>query len=148
MIVQPYNAILTLKRLILNADSVVRTVIALLLLAALLLTALVLTRSLCHSALTRVPQVVVDNKALDRIAGEKLRIPNPTFAETNSLISTVMAASTSTLRFPSYMNNDLVGIMASLIPTPRCHFLTTGFTPFTSERQVRALPPAACLCEL
>jgi hypothetical protein len=22
-----------------------------------------------------------------------------------------------------YMNNDLVGLMASLIPTPRCHFL-------------------------
>jgi tubulin gamma len=30
--------------------------------------------------------VVVDNKALDRIVGEKLRIPNPTFAETNSLV--------------------------------------------------------------
>ena len=44
-----------------------------------------------------------------------------------------MAASTQTLRYPSYMNNDLVGIIASLIPTPRCHFLMTSYTPFTGE---------------
>lgn len=44
-----------------------------------------------------------------------------------------MAASTTTLRYPSYMNNDLVGIIASLIPTPRCHFLMTSYTPFTGE---------------
>jgi hypothetical protein len=44
-----------------------------------------------------------------------------------------MAASTQTLRYPGYMNNDLVGIVASLIPTPRCHFLMTSYTPFTSD---------------
>jgi len=27
------------------------------------------------------------------------------------------------------MNNDLVGLVASLVPTPRCHFLMTGYTP-------------------
>jgi tubulin gamma len=27
------------------------------------------------------------------------------------------------------MNNDLIGILAPLIPTPRCHFLMTGYTP-------------------
>jgi tubulin gamma len=43
-----------------------------------------------------------------------------------------MAASTQTLRYPGYMNNDLVGMIASLVPTPRCHFLTTSYTPFTS----------------
>ena len=47
----------------------------------------------------------------------------------NSIVSTVMAASTTTLRYPGYMNNDLVGLVASLIPTPRCHFLMTGYTP-------------------
>ena len=50
-----------------------------------------------------------------------------------SKVSTVMAASTQTLRYPGYMNNDLVGIIASLIPTPRCHFLMTSYTPFTSD---------------
>ena len=45
-----------------------------------------------------------------------------------------MAASTQTLRYPGYMNNDLVGIIASLIPTPRCHFLMSSYTPFTSDQ--------------
>lgn len=44
-----------------------------------------------------------------------------------------MCASTTTLRYPGYMHNDLVGIVASLIPTPRCHFLMTSYTPFTGD---------------
>ena len=54
-----------------------------------------------------------------------------------------MAASTQTLRYPGYMNNDLVGIIASLIPTPRCHFLMTSYTPFTSDQidKVRIIAP-------
>ena len=106
VVVQPYNSLLTLKRLTLNADCV----------------------------------VVLDNTALNRIAVERLHITTPTFAQTNSLVSTVMSASTTTLRYPGYMNNDLVGLLASLIPTPRCHFLMTGYTPLTVERQVRFLP--------
>src|ERR1700712_2053075 len=53
-----------------------------------------------------------------------------------------MAASTTTLRYPGYMNNDLVGIIASLIPTPRCHFLMTSYTPFSFDTvdKVRLLP--------
>lgn len=103
VVVQPYNSLLTLKRLTLNADCV----------------------------------VVLDNTALNRIAVERLHIPNPSVSQTNSLVSTVMSASTTTLRYPGYMNNDLVGLLASLIPTPRCHFLMTGYTPLTVERQVR-----------
>jgi tubulin gamma len=96
VVVQPYNAMLTLKRLALNADAV----------------------------------VVLDNSALNRIAVDRLHV-DPTFEHVNSLVSTVMAASTSTLRYPGYMNNDLVGLIASLIPTPSCHFLLTGYTPLT-----------------
>lgn len=51
-----------------------------------------------------------------------------------------MAASTTTLRYPSYMNNDLVGIIASLIPTPRCHFLMTSYTPFTGDEIDKVCP--------
>jgi len=47
-----------------------------------------------------------------------------------------MAASTTTLRYPGYMNNDLIGLIASLIPTPRCHFLMTGYTPLSIGTQV------------
>lgn len=66
VVVQPYNSLLTLKRLTLNADAV----------------------------------VVLDNTALNRIAVERLHISNPSFSQTNSLVSTVMAASTATLRYP------------------------------------------------
>jgi tubulin gamma len=31
------------------------------------------------------------------------------------------------------MHNDLAGIIASLIPTPRTHFLVTSYTPFTGD---------------
>lgn len=44
--------------------------------------------------------VVLDNTALNRIATERLHIANPTFNQVNSLVSTVMAASTATLRYP------------------------------------------------
>lgn len=105
VVVQPYNSLLTLKRLALNADCV----------------------------------VVLDNTALNRIAVDRLHIQNPTFVLTNSIVSTVMATSTATLRYPGYMNNDLIGLVASLIPTPRCHFLMTSYTPLTVERQVSAI---------
>jgi len=54
----------------------------------------------------------------------------------NSVVSQIMSASTTTLRYPGYMNNDLMGLIASLIPTPRCHFLMTGLTPLSLEGQV------------
>ncbi|CAK5264714.1 unnamed protein product [Mycena citricolor] len=100
VVVQPYNSMLTLKRLVNHADSV----------------------------------VVLDNGALSRISADRLHVQTPTFDQTNQLVATVMAASTQTLRYPGYMNNDLVGIIASLIPTPRCHFLMTSYTPFTSDQ--------------
>lgn len=77
--------------------------------------------------------VVIDNKALNRIATDRLKLLHPTFEQINSIVSTVMAASTTTLRYPGYMNNDMVGLIASLIPTPRCHFLMTGYTPLTLD---------------
>lgn len=63
-VVQPYNSMLSLKRLTLNADCV----------------------------------VVLDNTALNRIAVDRLHLEQPTFEQTNAIVSTVMATSTSTLR--------------------------------------------------
>ncbi|EOA90461.1 uncharacterized protein SETTUDRAFT_45648 [Exserohilum turcica Et28A] len=104
IVVQPYNSLLSLRRLTQNADSV----------------------------------VVLDNGALTRIAADRLHVMNPSFEQTNQLVSTVMSASTTTLRYPGYMHNDLVGIVASLIPTPRCHFLMTSYTPFSGENVEQA----------
>ncbi|KAJ5188347.1 Gamma tubulin [Penicillium cf. griseofulvum] len=75
--------------------------------------------------------VVLDNGALSRIVADRLHVQEPSFHQTNQLVSTVMSASTTTLRYPGYMHNDLAGIIASLIPTPRSHFLLTSYTPFT-----------------
>ena len=55
-----------------------------------------------------------------------------------------MATSTATLRYPGYMNNDLIGLIASLIPTPRLHYLMTGYTPLTTESQVGVLMVEGC----
>ena len=80
--------------------------------------------------------VVLDNTALSRIATERLHIASPTlsqvvssvqfgscdnfyYVQINELVSTIMSVSTTTLRYPSYMNNDLIGLIAPLIPTPR-----------------------------
>jgi len=105
VVVQPYNCLLSLKRLTLNADAV----------------------------------VVIDNTALTRLASDRLKLNKPTFEQTNSIVSTIMAASTTTLRYPGYMNNDLVGLVASLIPTPRCHFLMTGYTPLVVDKKTTSI---------
>lgn len=116
VVVHPYNSLLAMRRLTQNADSV----------------------------------VVLDNGALSRIAADRLHVQEPSFQQTNQLVgfeifldistaliatqvSTVMSASTTPLRYPGYMHNDLVSIVASLIPTPRCHFLMTSYTPFTGD---------------
>ncbi|KAI9835076.1 MAG: hypothetical protein M1819_002628 [Sarea resinae] len=82
--------------------------------------------------------VVLDNGALSRIAADRLHVQEPSFQQTNQLVSTVMSASTTPLRYPGYMHNDLVGIIAALIPTPRCHFLMTSYTPFTGDNVEQA----------
>lgn len=64
VVVQPYNSLLTLKRLTKSADCV----------------------------------VVLDNTALNRIATDRLHIQNPSFTQINSLVSTIMSVSTTTLR--------------------------------------------------
>ena len=47
-----------------------------------------------------------------------------------------------------YMNNDLVGLVAGLIPTPRCHFLMTGYTPLTVESEEPSAPGAGLVSRL
>lgn len=77
--------------------------------------------------------MVIDNAALNRIASDRLHLANPTYSQTNQLISTVMAAATTPLRYPGYLHTDLVGLLAPLIPTPRLHFLMPAYTPFSAD---------------
>ncbi|KAJ1789103.1 gamma-tubulin [Coemansia sp. RSA 1938] len=105
VVVQPYNSLLTMKRLAKNADCV----------------------------------MVLDNAALTRIVADRMHIQNPDIVHTNQLVSTVLSASTTTLRYPSYMNNDLASMIAPLIPVPKCHFISTAYTPFTSNTSTKVV---------
>lgn len=106
VVVQPYNSMLTLQRLTLCCDSV----------------------------------IVMDNAALTRI-NNKYSIRNKNAQENNlinysmvnSLVSTVMSASTSTLRFPSYMLSDMRSINNLIVPIERLKFIVPSYTPFTSQ---------------
>ena len=75
--------------------------------------------------------VVLDNTALSQIANERALYSDKLYDQRNQLVSMVMSATTTTLRFPGYMNNDLSGMLASLVTSPRAHFLTTSYTPVT-----------------
>uniref|UniRef100_A0A1A9W2K5 Uncharacterized protein n=1 Tax=Glossina brevipalpis TaxID=37001 RepID=A0A1A9W2K5_9MUSC len=53
------------------------------------------------------------------------------------LFKSTPSVSTATLRYPSYMNNNIIGLVAPLIPIPNLHFLmTSGYTPLTTDNDV------------
>lgn len=99
VVVQPYNSILTLKRLNKYCDSV----------------------------------IVMDNEALGRISSESLRIKHPSYNTINSLISTVLCASSTSLRNPTYMYSDMKSIISTCVPVKNLNFLIPSYTPFISE---------------
>lgn len=79
--------------------------------------------------------IVMDNGAIGRIALESLRIKTPTFNQMNSLISTVMSASTRTLRFPTYSFSDLYSIIATLT-FPSQKFIIPSYSPFNTQNSI------------
>lgn len=99
VVVQPYNTVLTLKRLIESSDA----------------------------------NIVIENSALLNNAIKAFQSNSPTTMQTNQLISTVMSATTNTLRYPGYMYNSYTSIISTLVPTPDLHFLVPSYTPYTSD---------------
>uniref|UniRef100_A0AC35UAW6 Tubulin gamma chain n=1 Tax=Rhabditophanes sp. KR3021 TaxID=114890 RepID=A0AC35UAW6_9BILA len=102
VVVQPYNSILSLERLIENPDAV----------------------------------TVLDNTQLDRLAVEKMHVDKPTFTQINSMVSRIMSAATSTMRFPTSTHTRLSSIISRLVPFTPMHFIQTGFTPLCSDQFV------------
>lgn len=96
VVVQPYNSILTLKRLSNFCDSI----------------------------------FVMDNNALGRISSENLRIKHPSYETINSLISTVLCASSVSLRNQTYMYSDLKSIFSTIIPIKNMNFILPSYSPF------------------
>lgn len=109
VVVQPYNSLLTLKRLALDADAV----------------------------------VVLDNTALDAILQQQLGIEQPSVAQGNSLVSTVMAAATAPARFPGLIDMDMAGMASSLAASPRAHLLSAAYSPLAAAARHSAASGAA-----
>ena len=58
-------------------------------------------------------QVVLDNTALNRIVGERLQISNPTFEETNSLVSAFLFLPPPSLAILTFLPFPLYSILPS-----------------------------------
>ncbi|AFN83482.1 gamma-tubulin [Encephalitozoon romaleae SJ-2008] len=110
VVVQPYNSILALQRLIENSDCI----------------------------------IAMDNSSLGRYTLDSLRIGTPTFDHINLLISTVMAASTSTVRFPGYMYCTHQSINSCLVPLDPLKFIVPSYTPFLCDEMSRIVRKTTC----
>lgn len=98
--------------------------------------------------------IVFNNNCLMKISPMDFNNRDSQYDNINELISTVMSASTNTLRFPSYSYNSLTSIMSTLIPTPDLHFITPSYTPFTldyvsnAKKDIRRSTPYDVILEL
>ena len=61
-----------------------------------------------------------------------LKLPQPSYAELNNLVSSVMSGVTTSLRYPGQLNSDLRKLAVNLVPFPRLHFFMVGYAPLTS----------------
>lgn len=104
VVVQPYNTMLTLKRLI---DFSAATFV------------------FHNDALNSIENLLFNNKNL----GKKVQ----QFETTNMLISSVCALVLNPLRFPNYAYSLYELIFATLVPTPELKFLLSLLAPFTNE---------------
>ena len=74
----------------------------------------------------------IDNEALYNICQNTLKLPQPSYAELNNLVSSVMSGVTTSLRYPGQLNSDLRKLAVNLVPFPRLHFFMVGYAPLTS----------------
>jgi tubulin beta len=86
-----------------------------------------------HQLLENVDEVFcLDNEALHNICHNSLKIAQPSFANLNSLVSSVMSGITCSLRFPGQLNSDLRKLAVNLVPFPRLHFFMVSAAPSAS----------------
>eukprot|EP00375_Theileria_parva_P000581 XP_763251.1 tubulin subunit gamma [Theileria parva strain Muguga] len=110
VVVQPYNTILSLKRLILNAD-----------LVSVIDNNVVNDYNFDSSTSFNSRSSSSDDNLTSNFK-EKLQY-------NNKLVSThcsIVKFFTSCIRFPGPINNDLISLISSLVIIPRCHFLISS----------------------
>lgn len=108
VVVQPYNTVLTLKRLIDFSDA---------------------TFVFDNDSLNSLETVLMGNT--DRPLSSKTA-----FEGSNKLISYVAAGISNPLRFPSYMYSSYESIISTLVPTPDLKFLTSSIAPYSNIQGV------------
>lgn len=109
VVVQPYNSLLTLKRLIEFSNA---------------------TFVFHNDALNTIENTVFNQSG----SLQDPRISNTTsFQGTNKLIAFVSASVSNPMRFPGYMYSSIESVVSSLIPTPDLKFLTTSVAPFSTQ---------------
>ena len=59
--------------------------------------------------------VVLDNTSLNSIVAEQSNAGSFPISQINALVSNVLSVSTSTLRYPGYVNSDFVSMMSGLV---------------------------------
>lgn len=72
---------------------------------------------------------MLDNEALNSIAGRCLKLRNANYANLNALISQVICGATSSLRFSGTLNTDVRKMLVNLVSFPRLHFLNVSQAP-------------------
>lgn len=112
VVVQPYNSLLALKRLVEHADSVLM---------------------FDNNALMRIAGDTMHLRGqptMGTTTNSNGSRDSNALAHTNALVSTALLAATATIRFPGYLYNTWTSVLSSLIPVPSYHFLTASYTPF------------------
>ncbi|KAK6459348.1 Tubulin/FtsZ family, GTPase domain-containing protein [Scheffersomyces xylosifermentans] len=105
VVVQPYNTVLTLQRLIEYSDA---------------------TFIYHNDALNTIQNLLFNSAQSHGSVSDG-------FDGANKLIAYVSASISNPLRFPGYMYSSIESIFSTLVPTPDLKFLTTTIAPFTSQ---------------
>lgn len=104
VVVQPYNSVLTLQRLVQSADSVLLV---------------------DNKALKRI-------KAHTLAGTRRTLTADIDVQETNVFVSQALLAATAPIRFPGYVYNNWASILTEMIPVPDFHFLVPTYSPFVA----------------
>eukprot|EP00915_Cephaloidophora_sp_WS-2016_P003055 GHVH01004137.1.p1 GENE.GHVH01004137.1~~GHVH01004137.1.p1 ORF type:complete len:358 (+),score=67.97 GHVH01004137.1:497-1570(+) len=80
--------------------------------------------------------VVLDNEAIYGICKQNLDIPRPQYSDLNSVVSHVISAITSSLRFSGALNVDIHEFETNLVPYPRIHFMLSSLAPIMNRSRV------------
>lgn len=116
VVVQPYNSVLTLKKLIECSHG---------------------TFVFHNDALNNIDNLLLNqsnmrhNPYYNHQLNDKEMSGHASFQGANKLIASVIASISNPIRFPGYMYSSIQSIMSSVIPTSDLKFLTTSIAPFS-----------------